>query len=342
MEEKVPILLSIVIPVYKVAQYIERCVHSIMQQAMDDLKMECVFVDDCSPDDSVSRIEHLIASWQGNISFVILHHDRNRGLSAARNTGIKAARGEFLLFVDSDDYLKPGAVYTMLEACRSVPQIDVIVGNAFERGTGANQYALDEKEAVFFDSREEILRAMCQMKISHSAWNKLVSRRLVVDNHIFFEEGLLYEDILWTSQLFTHVERLMLLSQVTYVYEWNPSSIMQTTSARASQSVRSYTRICRLLMSHEYGSSLEVDQRLYAYSFLLCAVDIASKFKVEGDVTNFLSQTKRNMLWHTVLRGYVIMALFMLTMYVPLRYMFKWRFFRCNFNRMTNVVRQLS
>ena len=334
--------VSIIVPVYGVEKYIQRCIESVIIQECNNVKIECIIIDDCSQDESMRIVEKMLHNYSGGIIFQIVRHQTNRGLSAARNTGIKAARGEFLLFVDSDDYLKPGAIYTMLDACRAVPQIDVIVGNAYVREAESNQYALDARSPVLFDSREEILRSMCQLRIGHSAWNKLVSRRLVVDNHIYFEEGLLYEDILWTSQLFTHVERLMLLPQVTYVYEWNPSSIMQTTSARASQSVRSYTRICRLLMSHEYGSSLEADQRLYAYSFLLCAVDIASKFKVDGDVRVFLSQTKRSMLWHTALRGYVIMALFMLTMYAPLRYMFKWRFFRCKFNRMTNVVRQLS
>ena len=77
------ILLTIIIPVYKVEQYIERCVRSVMQQAMDDELIECIFVDDCSPDNSVSLIECLLADWQGNISFVILHHEHNRGLSAA-------------------------------------------------------------------------------------------------------------------------------------------------------------------------------------------------------------------------------------------------------------------
>ena len=336
------ILLTIIIPVYKVEQYIERCVRSVMQQAMDDELIECIFVDDCSPDNSVSLIECLLADWQGNISFVILHHEHNRGLSAARNTGIDAARGEFLLFVDSDDYLKPDAVRSLFDAYRVHPHVDVVIGNVFQCETRTNQFTMRGMEPVLYNCREDILRAMCRQEIIHSACNKLVHRQLVIDGHLYFEEGLLYEDALWSSLLFTHVNKVVILPQVTYVYEYNASSIMRTTSARASQSVRSYTHICRQLMSHEYGPSLSVEQRLYAFSFLLRAVDIASQYIVDEEVAAFLSQTKRMMMSQALCCGKPAVALFMMTMFVPFRYMFKWRFFRRYFDQMANFVRKIS
>ena len=342
MNEPQRIILSIVIPIYKVEQYIERCVRSVMQQAMDNEFIECIFVDDCSPDDSVSCVERLLADWQGTITFVILHHEHNRGLSAARNTGIEAARGELLLFVDSDDYLPPGAIRCMLDAYRAFPNIDVIVGNAFQCEWGTNQLSLQGTAPVIYNSREVVLRAMCRQEICRSAWNKLVRRQLVVERRLYFDEGLLYEDVLWTSHLFSHVDSVMLLPQVTYVYEYNASSIMQTTSARASHAVQSYTHICRQLLCQDYGTSLAVEQRLYAFGFLLRAVDIASQYIIDRDVSTFLSQTKREILLQTFHNGMLAVAFFMLSMYAPFRYMFKWRLFRSNFDRLADIVRKIS
>ena len=96
--------ISVIIPVYQVSDYVERCLRSVMQQTYSHF--ECILVDDATEDDSIGKCERMIAEYEGDISFRILHHQQNRGLSAAHNTGIDAAKGDYLLFVDSDD--KPG------------------------------------------------------------------------------------------------------------------------------------------------------------------------------------------------------------------------------------------
>ena len=94
--------ISIIIPVYNVEKYIEACLHSVMAQTYTG-PMECILVDDCGQDNSIGVAEKMISDYQGTIHFRILHHDHNRGQSAARNTGMDAATGEYIFFSDSDD-----------------------------------------------------------------------------------------------------------------------------------------------------------------------------------------------------------------------------------------------
>lgn len=94
--------LSIVIPVFNVAPYIADCLRSVMRQTYTG-SMECLIVDDCGTDDSIAIAKQMIADYKGPIRFQILHHEWNRGLSAARNTGTEAATGEYLYYLDSDD-----------------------------------------------------------------------------------------------------------------------------------------------------------------------------------------------------------------------------------------------
>ena len=85
--------ISIIIPVYKVEKYISRCILSVMNQSCENVQIECLIVDDCTPDNSIDIIKGLISDYKGIVRFKILFHEKNLGLSAARNTGIKASTG---------------------------------------------------------------------------------------------------------------------------------------------------------------------------------------------------------------------------------------------------------
>ncbi len=111
------ILISVIIPVYRVEAYIERCVRSLMEQTLDEV--EYIFVDDCSPDKSVSVLERVLKDYplrQGQTH--ILRHATNRGLPAARNTGLDAAIGDYIFHCDSDDYLETDALQAMYDTAQ--------------------------------------------------------------------------------------------------------------------------------------------------------------------------------------------------------------------------------
>lgn len=106
-------LVSILIPVYNVEAYIERCARSAFEQSYQNL--EFIFVDDATPDASIQVLQRVIADYPDRCdSIKILHHERNRGLAAARNTAIAACHGDFVMHVDSDDWLEPEAAELLI------------------------------------------------------------------------------------------------------------------------------------------------------------------------------------------------------------------------------------
>ena len=100
--------VSLIIPIYNVSRYLVRCLDSVISQTFRNI--ECILVDDCGADNSVNIAEDYIKGYQGPVVFKLIHHKYNRGLSAARNTGIDAACGDYLYFMDSDDAIIPETI----------------------------------------------------------------------------------------------------------------------------------------------------------------------------------------------------------------------------------------
>ena len=121
--------LSIVIPVYNVEKYIQRCIDSVIQQENKDVKIECIIIDDLGPDKSMEIVREILKRYQGKIDFYILTHNENRGVAAGRNTGIRNAKGNYIMFIDSDDYLMPGSVKTLMNNTRQHQKADIVIGN---------------------------------------------------------------------------------------------------------------------------------------------------------------------------------------------------------------------
>ena len=128
-------LVSVIIPVYQVTDYVERCLKSVMSQTYTDI--ECIIVDDKTQDDSIEKCERLIEVYnnnlkldgKGRIRFKILHHEVNRGLSAARNTGTQAATGEYLYYLDSDDYISADCIETLIAPFKEHASLEMVQGN---------------------------------------------------------------------------------------------------------------------------------------------------------------------------------------------------------------------
>lgn len=137
--------ISIIIPVYNVAQYIEECLNSVIAQTyMGD--MECLIVDDCGTDDSIAIAKRIIQDYQGNIKFQILYHEHNRGLSAARNTGIEASTGDYLYFLDSDDSIIPECLELMVEILEKYPKAEIVQAGAIVSEKEYKWLEIEEKD----------------------------------------------------------------------------------------------------------------------------------------------------------------------------------------------------
>lgn len=217
-------LISIIIPVYNVEPYIERCLQSVAAQSMTE-GIECILVDDCGTDRSIEVAGAFISGYQGKIRFRLLHHERNMGLSAARNTGIQAAKGEYVYFLDSDDAITPDCMEGFLNIIKEHPGVDLIQGLIYQDSPYMNQFATKEFPS-YTDDRKYIKWAIMDYDVLPvCAANKMVRRQILIDNNLFFKEGIIHEDNHWSFFLAKYVSSLALYSKKCYVYTENPTSI---------------------------------------------------------------------------------------------------------------------
>ena len=219
--------VSIVVPVYNVAPYIESCLKSVMGQTYAG-DMECLLVDDCGSDGSMAIAERMIGAYTGPIRFQILHHEHNRGLSAARNTGTDAATGDYVLFLDSDDELTQDCIERLVRPVLEDVTIEMVDGN---HSTVSNNKQVVSKRQERMINTQKAVRDFyfCKRGFYVNAWNKLVSKRFIEQHQICFKEGFLWEDALWTFFLLKHLRRIYILSDITYKYNKRPYSITTGT-----------------------------------------------------------------------------------------------------------------
>lgn len=211
--------LSVIIPVYNVKAYLVRCVESVVSESQG-LLCEILLIDDGSTDGSGNLCDELAGKYPG----VRALHKRNGGLSDARNYGTERAVGEYIFYLDSDDYLEKGGLQAEIEAVRLTGS-DVVCGNFY--------YKYDERK-VPFDSEasdticlaggEEALRVLIQGKrYQNFAWGKLIHRELATKYP--FPLGKLFEDTYWFHHILHEAKRVAVVGVPVVCYEQRGGSI---------------------------------------------------------------------------------------------------------------------
>ena len=231
MAQKEEVTLSLIIPVYKVSPYIERCLKSVISQTYD--RFECILVDDASPDDSMTKCEQMIALYEGNIRFRILRHEKNRGLSAARNTGTDAATGDYILYVDSDDLISDDCVEKLMAPVLADRTVEMVYAGhmIFTKDGQRHLPEIFMRERAEFSTQREVRDYYLDRRglFVHAAWNKLTSRDFINRHQLRFKEGQLWEDALWTFFEMKHLSHLVFIPDITYFYFRRRDSITYGT-----------------------------------------------------------------------------------------------------------------
>ena len=168
--------VSVILPIYKVEPFIERCVRSLMEQTYDDV--EFIFVDDASPDDSVNIARRIVSQYDRNVRFIT--HPVNKGLPGARNTGLAAARGDFIYHCDSDDWLEHDMLEKMVKAAID-NKADFVYCDFYLSFAGNERYM---EQPHFTDRFDALQKGVMTGRMKHNVWNKLIKRSLYVDNSI--------------------------------------------------------------------------------------------------------------------------------------------------------------
>lgn len=218
-------LVSILVPVYNVEQYIERCARSLFEQTYDNL--EYIFVDDCTPDKSIHLLEEVLVKYPHRSSQVkIIKHAQNEGVAVARNTAISNATGDFVFFVDSDDYIETDTIVPLVNLQRQT-NADVVTGQKY-----VNEDIIDPHyvEPVY-KNKDEMLTTILSNIWHHEIHNRLIRRSLFVDHGIKALPHLnICEDWQLTAKVFFYANSCVTADLFTYHYVSNPGSLTHSNT----------------------------------------------------------------------------------------------------------------
>lgn len=221
--------VSIIVPVYNVENYIKDCFQSIVNQTYSG-PMESLFIDDCGTDNSIEVLKGLMAEYDGPINMRLLHHDKNRGLSAARNTGISYSQGEYIFFLDSDDQLYPGSIAGLARAAIDEELPDLILGS-YQVNIPDHVINRYKYKYEVLDNHLQIVKAFLKGDLYCMAPNKLIRHDFISKNQLDFKEGIIHEDNLWSFQSYHLAQTVVTTPETTYYYMIHDESIMSSTDS---------------------------------------------------------------------------------------------------------------
>lgn len=234
-------LISIIVPVYGVEPYLDRCIQSIVNQTYSNL--EIILVDDGSPD----RCPEICDEWSKKDSRIKVIHKQNGGLSDARNAGVKAATGEYVAFVDSDDWIEIKFIEYLN---RVIVKYDCdFSGCKYRKCENFCEYNHTEEElqAEIYDTISG-LHALIDERVRQVVWNKLYKRSLI--ESINFEKGKCHEDEFWSYQVFANSKKYVEIDYVGYNYLQRQTSIMgEKYSLKRLDAVEA--KVCRQIFLEE-------------------------------------------------------------------------------------------
>ena len=244
--------VSVIIPIYKVEQFIVKCAESLLAQTLNEV--EFIFVDDASPDNSMALLQACIEQYPQRKSCVkIVRHSQNMGLPAARNTGLRVATGEYVFHCDSDDFVDK-------------EMLEVLYLTAVEQKTDivwCDWYLSFEKNERYMKQPQyatpmEALKGMLSGAMKFTVWNKLAKRSLYIDNHIEFPTGYGMGEDMTMMMLFSCAERVYYLPRAFYHYvKLNMTAFTQTFSERHLVDLKYNVRRIETYMKAKYGAELD-------------------------------------------------------------------------------------
>lgn len=267
--------ISVIIPIYKVENFIVKCAGSLMEQTLDDV--EFIFVNDASPDKSIDLLKDCLRKYPERENQVkILTHEKNMGLPAARNTGLSIAKGDYIFHCDSDDFVEKD-------------MLETLYNTAIGRGADivwCDWYLTFEKNERYMSQSEyktpiEALKAMLSGAMKFTVWNKLVKRSLYVENGIEFPSGYGMGEDMTMMMLFSCAEKVAYIPRAFYHYvKLNTTAFTQTFSERHLIDLKYNVQRIEIFLKNKYGSELDKE-----ISFL--KLDVKFPFLISNDYVKY-------------------------------------------------------
>lgn len=215
------IKFSIIVPIYNVEIYIEQCIESLINQSYENI--EIILVDDGSLD----NCPLICDKYASTDSRIRVFHKENGGLSDARNFGLKKAKGEYIIFVDSDDYIDHDACKRFKEVIYSNQNVDIIASNSKRLGDTEPKNEMYTYISKIVNGREFLKIQFKSHTVYVTAWRNIYRRKFIIDNQLFFKFGILHEDQQWTPRVFLQAESVITSDYIFYYHNIRAGSITQ-------------------------------------------------------------------------------------------------------------------
>lgn len=280
--------ISFIIPIYNTETYLSKCVKSILSLNLNT-NYEIILIDDGSTDNS----SKLCDDFSKKYSFIKVFHKQNGGVSSARNFGLNKASGEYVYFVDSDDFLlKNKNLDTILNNLSS--DIVQFKMNYYYEKYDKYVQCNDLKEYTYINEKERFLYDMiCSNTLSVSPCDKIINRNILIKNNIYFEEGLIGEDIDWSLKLYIYVNSIKTVNKEIYSYRQNRKGSI--TNHIAKKNIKSIIYIIDKWVNYNYKDDrikeLYYNYIAYQYVLLLAITNknnCTKKSKIQIDKFDFL------------------------------------------------------
>lgn len=232
------ILLSIIMPVYGVEKYIKKCLESVLEQLTD--QCELIIINDCTKDSSIEICKEMIKNFN-NVK--IIEREKNGGLSAARNTGIKYSEGKFCWFIDSDDHIADNAINTILFQLKKNPS-DILFFNHYRIDENSNFLSSSKITSNFlnikcFSDKEIVMGKYLTNNWGFEVWSKVFSLDIIKENELLFEPNIevFAEDICFFIYFINYCKSINVIDDYLYYYLIRDNSIMRLKKSKVNEMV---------------------------------------------------------------------------------------------------------
>lgn len=266
---------SVVIPVYNVEKYLDQCVQSVLDQTCPDL--EVILVDDGSPDGSGALCDR----WAEKDSRVKVVHQKNGGLSAARNTGIRNATGEYVLFLDSDDWWADQKVLADVAAVLDRTGADVVTFNYRKSYDGVLDPVYFDEGLASSQAPEDLAQIVQKDLWVSGACNKAIRRRLFEEQELFFREGITSEDLDWTLRLGLEAQSFAFANVCVFIYRQHGASISNSPSPKKIRVLCDNVKCCVQLLEEAAGEKAKLMEPYVAYQYGTLVHNVANMKKAD-------------------------------------------------------------
>ena len=268
--EKNIIKVSVIIPVYNVEEYIEECVESVVNQTLKEI--EIIIVNDGTLDNSMKKIERFLSDKR-----IIVINKGNGGLSSARNAGLEIAKGEYISFVDSDDFIDEMLLEKLY---KNAENNDIIISDVVECNNITQEKKLREiKNEIKKYNKGSYFWRYC----GFSVWNKMYKRNFLIENNIKFIEGIIFEDIPFNFYSLFLSNRVKYVEETYYYYRAKrKNSILNTLNEE--KSLKAYNKINIKLENFPLVQLEDIFSKLRAYIWKIYYVSQEAKYR-ENELT---------------------------------------------------------